>query len=75
MKMQMVDVVGQYQKIKGEVDAAIHRVLDSGQFIMGKEVGELEKHIASYLGVPHAVACASGTDALQIAMMAMGIGP
>ena len=75
MKIQMVDVVGQYQKIKGEVDAAIHRVLDSGQFIMGKEVGELEKHIASYLGVPHAVACASGTDALQIAMMAMEIGP
>lgn len=52
MKMQMVDVVGQYQKIKTEVDAAIHRVLDSGQFIMGKEVGELETHIASYLGVP-----------------------
>ncbi len=75
MKMHMVDVIGQYQKIKTEVDAAIHRVLESGQFIMGKEVGELETRIASYLGVKHAVACASGTDALQIAMMAMNIGP
>jgi UDP-2-acetamido-2-deoxy-ribo-hexuluronate aminotransferase len=75
MKIQMVDVAGQYKKIKPEVDAAVHRVLDSGQFIMGKEVGELEKVIAGYLGVKHAIACASGTDALQIAMMALGIGP
>jgi dTDP-4-amino-4,6-dideoxygalactose transaminase len=75
MKMQMVDVVGQYRRIKTEVDAAVHRVLDSGQFILGKEVGELETLIAGYLGIKHAVACASGTDALQIAMMAMRIGP
>jgi dTDP-4-amino-4,6-dideoxygalactose transaminase len=75
MKIQMVDVVGQYQKIKTEVDEAIHRVLASGQFIMGKDVADLESEIASYLGVRHAVACASGTDALQIAMMAMNIGP
>ena len=74
MKIQMVDVVGQYQKIKPDVDAAIHRVLDSGMFIQGKEVGELESAMAGYLGVKHAVACASGTDALQIAMMAYGIG-
>jgi UDP-2-acetamido-2-deoxy-ribo-hexuluronate aminotransferase len=73
MKLQMVDVVGQYQKIKPEVDAAIHAVLDSGMFINGKEVGELERAVASYLGVKHAVACASGTDALQIAMMAYNI--
>lgn len=75
MNIQMVDVVGQYRKIKPEVDAAIHTVLDSGQFIMGKDVAELESEIAAYLGVKHAVACASGTDALQIAMMAMDIGP
>lgn len=75
MKLHMVDVVGQYQKIKTEVDEAIHRVLDSGQFIQGKEVAELERFIAASLGVGHAVACASGTDALQIAMMALGIGP
>jgi dTDP-4-amino-4,6-dideoxygalactose transaminase len=75
MKLHMVDVVGQYQNIKQEIDAAVHTVLDSGQFINGKEVGELEGEIARYLGVRHAVACASGTDALQIAMMSLGIGP
>lgn len=75
MNIQMVDVVGQYTKIKAEVDAAVHRVLDSGQFIMGKDVAGLEGEIAGSLGVAHAVACASGTDALQIAMMAMDIGP
>lgn len=75
MKLQMVDVVGQYQKIKTEVDTAIHRVLDSGQFILGKDVGELERAVAGYLGVGNAVGCASGTDALQVAMMALGIGP
>lgn len=71
----MVDVVGQYRKIKPEIDAAIHAVLDSGQFILGKEVGEFECQVAGYLGVRYAVGCASGTDALQVAMMALGIGP
>jgi UDP-2-acetamido-2-deoxy-ribo-hexuluronate aminotransferase len=75
MKLHMVDVVGQYQKIKSDVDTAIHRVLDSGQFILGKEVGDFECEIAGYLGVKYAIGCASGTDALQIAMMALGIGP
>jgi len=75
MKLQMVDVVGQYKNIKPEIDAAVHAVLDSGMFIQGKEVGELEREMAHYLGVPHAVGCASGTDALQIAMMALGVGP
>ena len=75
MKLQMVDVVGQYQHIKPEVDAAVRRVLDSGQFINGPDVGELECSIAGYLGMKFAAGCASGTDALQIAMMALGIGP
>ena len=75
MKLQMVDVVGPVQNIKPEIDAAVHAVLDSGMFIQGKEVGELECAIAGYLGVKYAVACASGTDALQIALMALGIGP
>jgi dTDP-4-amino-4,6-dideoxygalactose transaminase len=75
MKLQMVDVVGQYQTIKADVDAAVRKVLDSGQFILGKEVGEFESDVAHYLGVHYAVGCASGTDALQIAMMALGIGP
>ena len=75
MTIQMVDVVGQYRKIKAEVDAAVHAVLDSGMFILGKDVGEFESAAAKYLGVGHAIGCASGTDALQIAMMAFGIGP
>jgi dTDP-4-amino-4,6-dideoxygalactose transaminase len=72
MKLQMVDVVGQYKKIKPEVDSAI---LDSGNFVLGKEVGEFECAIAGYLGVKYAVGCASGTDALQVAMMALDIMP
>ncbi len=71
----MVDVVGQYKHIKTEVDEAIHKILDSGQFVLGKEVGEFECQVAGYLGVKYAVGCASGTDALQVAMMALGIGP
>lgn len=75
MQLQMVDVVGQYRGIKQEVDAAVARVMESGQFILGKDVGEFECDAAGYLGVRYAVGCASGTDALQVAMMALGIGP
>jgi len=75
MKIQMVDVVGQYRKIKPEIDAAIGAVLESGMFIQGKEVGDLERAAARLLGVEHAIGCASGTDALQIALMALGVGP
>ncbi len=75
MKLDMVDVVGQYKKIKPEIDNAIHHVLDSGHFIQGKEVGEFECQAAEYLQTRFTVGCASGTDALQIAMMALGIGP
>ncbi len=74
MKLHMVDVRGQYQKIKTEIDAAVQVVIDSGDFILGKEAGEFECHVAGYLGVKYAVGCASGTDALQIAMMALGLG-
>ena len=73
--IHMVDVVGQYQKIKPEIDAAIQRVMNSGQYILGKEVSEFENEIAAYLGVRHAIGCASGTDALQAAMMALGVKP
>src|SRR5512145_2456584 len=75
MNIHMVDVVGQYKKIKSEIDEAVHRVLDSGQFILGPAVKEFESSAARYLGVKHAVGCASGTDALQVALMALGIGP
>jgi dTDP-4-amino-4,6-dideoxygalactose transaminase len=73
--MHMVDVVGQYRRIQSEVDRAIRSVIDSGQFVLGKEVGEFESRVAGYLGVKYAIGCASGTDALQVAMMALGIGP
>jgi len=75
MNLQMVDVVGQYRRIKPDIDSAIHAVLDSGQFINGREVGEFECESAGYLGAKYVIGCASGTDALQIAMMALGIGP
>ncbi len=75
IQIQMVDVVGQYRRIQKDVDEAVRKVFDSGRFILGPEVAELESQIAKYLGSKYAVGCASGTDALQIAMMALGIGP
>jgi dTDP-4-amino-4,6-dideoxygalactose transaminase len=69
----MVDVVGQYQKIKKEIDETALRVISSGQYILGKEVTEFENEIARYLGVQYAIGCASGTDALLVAMMALDI--
>jgi dTDP-4-amino-4,6-dideoxygalactose transaminase len=74
-KLQMVDLLSQYRRIKPEIDAAIHDVLDSGQYILGKVVGEFECDVAAYLGVRYAIGCASGTDALQIALMALGLNP
>lgn len=73
--IQMVDLVGQYQKIKPEVDAALQRVIDTAAFINGPEVKEFEKELAAYLGAKHVIGCANGTDALQIAMMALDLKP
>ncbi len=73
--IQMVDLVGQYQKIKPEVDAALQRVMDTAAFINGPEVKEFEKELAAYLGAKHVIGCANGTDALQIAMMALDLKP
>ena len=75
MNLQLVDLVNQYKKIKPEIDAAIHGVLDTGYFILGKTVTEFENNTARYLGVKHAIGCASGTDALQVALMALNISP
>lgn len=75
MNLQLVDLVNQYKKIKPDVDAAIHSVLDTGHFILGKAVSDFESNTAKYLGVKHAIGCASGTDALQVALMALNIGP
>ena len=74
-KIQMVDLKGQYQKIKTEVDAAIQNVIDNTAFINGPAVKEFQANLEKYLGVKHVIPCANGTDALQIAMMALGLKP
>lgn len=73
--MQLIDLQAQYRRIKEEVDAGIHRVLDHGKYVMGPEVETLEQRLADYAGIPHCIALASGTDALLVAMMALDIGP
>lgn len=74
-KIQMVDTKNQYLAIKEEVDQAIQAVLDSATYINGKAVQDFSKNLASYLGVQYVVPCANGTDALQIAMMALDLQP
>lgn len=73
--IQMVDTKTQYLAIKAEVDAAIQEVLDTAFYINGKPVQEFAAGLSSYLGVQHTIPCANGTDALQIAMMALGLQP
>lgn len=74
-KIQMVDTKNQYLAIKKEVDDAIQVVLDSASYINGKAVQDFSKNLATYLNVSYVVPCANGTDALQIAMMALGLQP
>lgn len=71
----MVDLQGQYQKIKPEVDAAMQEVIDTAAFINGPQVGLFANELAAYLGAKHVIPCANGTDALQITMMALGLQP
>ncbi|MEN9347299.1 MAG: hypothetical protein RLZZ77_810 [Bacteroidota bacterium] len=73
--IQMVDLKSQYEKIKGEVDAAILNVISNTAFIGGPEVKTFQKDLENYLGVKHVIPCANGTDSLQIAMMALGLQP
>lgn len=73
--IQILDLKREYQELKSEIDAAVGRVLASGGFIGGPEVSALEAELAAYLGVPQVVTCGSGTDALFIALRAMGVGP
>lgn len=73
--IQMVDTKTQYLNIKQEIDTAIQQVLDSAAYINGKPVQELATRLSEYLGVKHTIPCANGTDALQIAMMALGLEP
>jgi UDP-2-acetamido-2-deoxy-ribo-hexuluronate aminotransferase len=74
-KLQMVDLKSQYQKIKPQIDAAIQEVIDSTAFIKGDAVKLFEDELATYLGAKHVIGCANGTDALQLALMALGLKP
>lgn len=73
--IQMVDTKRQYEQIKTDVDAAIQEVLNSAAYIGGKAVQDFASGLNEYLGVKHTIPCANGTDALQIAMMALGLQP
>ena len=74
-KIQMVDTLGQYKKIQKEVDEAVLKVIGSSQFIGGPEVIGFQNELAEFLNVKQVIACANGTDALQIAMMALNLQP
>ena len=74
-KIQMVDLQSQYKKIKSEIDAAMSNVIDSAYFVKGPEVKHFEQELANYLDVKHAISCGNGTDALQIALMALNLQP
>jgi len=73
--IEFVDLKAQQARIKDKIDAGIQRVLAHGQYILGPEVAELEEKLAAYVGAGHCITVANGTDALQIAQMALGIGP
>lgn len=74
-KIQMVDLFSQYQKIKNEVDAGIQEVLNTTTFIKGGKVNEFQANLEKYLGVKHVIPVGNGTDALQIALMALDLKP
>lgn len=75
MNVPLLDLKEQNESLRPEIEAALGRVLDTNSFILGGEVAELERELADYCGVKHAIACASGSDALLLAMMAYDIGP
>lgn len=74
MKVPLLDLAEQNQSLRPEIEAALGRVLDTNGFILGAEVAALEKELAAYCGTKHAIGCASGTDALLLALMAFDIG-
>ena len=74
-KIQMVDLISQYEKIKPAIDEAIFSVIQNAQFINGPEVAGFQNELQDYLGTKHVIPCANGTDALQIAMMSLGLKP
>lgn len=74
-KIQMVDLIGQYKKIKPQVQSSINEILDTAQFINGPAVTSFSAHLSKYLDVKHVIPCANGTDALQIALMSLDLKP
>ncbi len=74
-KIQMVDLKGQYEEIKDQVNTSFETILESSAFINGPEVHAFQKELETYLGVKHVIPCANGTDALQICMMGLGLQP
>lgn len=75
MKVPLLDLAEQHQQIRPELEAAIGKVLDTNGFILGAEVAQLENEIAEYCGTTHAIGCASGSDAILLALMALNVGP
>jgi UDP-2-acetamido-2-deoxy-ribo-hexuluronate aminotransferase len=73
--VEFIDLKTQYRRYQAEIDARMRQVLDHGQFILGPEIAELEERLAQYVGVKHCLTVASGTDSLEIALRALGIGP
>lgn len=73
--MQFIDLAAQQARIKDKIDTRIQAVLAHGHYILGPEVSELEENLAAFTGAKHCITCANGTDALQIAQMAFGVGP
>jgi len=73
--MEFINLGAQQKRIRDKIDANVKAVLDHGQYIMGPEIKKLEAKLADYVGTKHAIACASGTDALLMALMAYGVGP
>jgi len=73
--MQFIDLSAQQRRIRANIEAAINKVLDHGQYIMGPEIKELEARLSAYVDVKHCISCASGTDALLMALLALDIGP
>ena len=73
--MQFIDLAAQQARIKDQIDANIQKVLAHGKYILGPEVVELEEKLANYTGAKYCISCANGTDALQIALMALDVGP
>jgi dTDP-4-amino-4,6-dideoxygalactose transaminase len=73
MSLPFIDLAAQQARLRPALEAAYARVLDHGQYVMGKEVRELESRLAAYCGAKHCLSCANGTDALQLALMALGV--